>query len=194
MSKVNIVGNGGHSRVIRSFLTKSFDVFDDIPGKDVCGSVSDLVSGDKGDGFIVAIGNNGVRRDITKRLLDAGHKLSHTVMHPNSSYCGLYLGSGGAMMAGSVFSVGARAGNGLIANHNAVIDHDCILGDFVHVAPGATLAGGASVGDCTLIGAGARVKEGIKIGSGVMVGMGAVVINDVPDNATVVGVPARPIN
>ena len=48
----------------------------------------------------------------------------------------------------------------------------------------------SAVGDGSFIGASAVVKEKIKIGRGSTVGAGAVVIRDVPDGATVVGVPA----
>lgn len=50
------------------------------------------------------------------------------------------------------------------------------------------------IGDNVYIGCGAKVLGPIKIGNNVKIGAGAVVIKDVPDNATVVGVPARILN
>lgn len=47
------------------------------------------------------------------------------------------------------------------------------------------------VGDAVFVGAGARLLGGIHIGSGAQVGANAVVVHDVRDGATVVGVPAR---
>jgi serine O-acetyltransferase len=49
------------------------------------------------------------------------------------------------------------------------------------------------IGDNVFIGAGARVLGGIRIGNDVTIGANAVVIHDVPDGATVVGIPARVI-
>jgi acetyltransferase-like isoleucine patch superfamily enzyme len=43
------------------------------------------------------------------------------------------------------------------------------------------------------IGAGARILAGITVGRNSVVGMGAVVLDDVPENTTVVGIPAKPI-
>lgn len=51
-----------------------------------------------------------------------------------------------------------------------------------------------SVGDNVYIGAGAKILGGVKIGNDVMIGCNAVVVKDIPDHATAVGVPARVIN
>lgn len=82
----------------------------------------------------------------------------------------------------------------MIVNHGAVVDHDCVVGEFAHVAPNATLGGGVSVGRLSMVGAGATVLPGTRIGRGCIIGAGAVVRRDVPDGATVVGVPAKAID
>ena len=82
----------------------------------------------------------------------------------------------------------------MIVNTNATVDHDCVLSDGVHVAPGAVLAGAVSVGCGSLIGIGARVLPGVEIGERATVGAGAVVITTVEPGTTVAGVPARVID
>jgi acetyltransferase EpsM len=69
-----------------------------------------------------------------------------------------------------------------------------VIADFVHISPNATLSGNVKAGEGSHIGAGATIIQGITIGKWCTVGAGAVVIKDVPDYATVVGVPARVIN
>jgi acetyltransferase EpsM len=64
----------------------------------------------------------------------------------------------------------------------------------VHVSPGAQLGGNVYVGEGAHIGIGASIKPGVKIGKWSVVGAGAVVVNDVPDGVTVVGVPAKILN
>ena len=79
----------------------------------------------------------------------------------------------------------------MIINSNATIEHDCVIEDYCHVAPGAVLAGDVFVGPSSSIGAGSTVKQGVKIGRNVTIGAGSVVLNDIPDNETWVGVPAK---
>ncbi len=56
------------------------------------------------------------------------------------------------------------------------------------------MGGNVYVGEGAHIGIGASVKPGVKIGKWSVVRAGAVVVNDVPKGATVVGVPAKPIS
>jgi len=61
----------------------------------------------------------------------------------------------------------------------------------VHISPGAHLAGHVHVGTLTHIGIGASVIQRVKIGRNVIIGAGAAVIDNIPDNVTAVGVPAK---
>ena len=72
-----------------------------------------------------------------------------------------------------------------------IVEHDCKLGDYVHLAPNACLGGNVTVGENTLIGIGASVIPNVVIGKNVSVGAGALVLEDIPDCAVVVGVPAK---
>ncbi|MEO1513166.1 MAG: DapH/DapD/GlmU-related protein, partial [Planctomycetota bacterium] len=76
----------------------------------------------------------------------------------------------------------------------SLIEHDAIVGDHTHVAPGALVLGDAQVGADTFVGAGSVIRQGITVGDRVTVGAGAVVIGAVRDDLVVTGVPARPLN
>ena len=76
-------------------------------------------------------------------------------------------------------------GFGCIVNTGAILSHDCVLGDYVNISPGAILAGAVQVDERSLIGMGATINLGVKIGSGVRVGNSAVVKADVPQNSIV---------
>jgi sugar O-acyltransferase (sialic acid O-acetyltransferase NeuD family) len=101
------------------------------------------------------------------------------------------LGSGTQILAQSMVGIGASLGVACIVNSSANVDHECRLGDGVHVCPGAILAGEVMVGDYSMIGTGATILPRIRIGANVVVGSGAVVTKDVPDATVVYGNPAR---
>lgn len=69
--------------------------------------------------------------------------------------------------------------------HNVKISQGCLIGS------GVLIGGSAIIGKDCNIGANATIRNKVKLGKNVTVGMGAVVMNDVPDNCTVVGVPAK---
>jgi sugar O-acyltransferase (sialic acid O-acetyltransferase NeuD family) len=116
------------------------------------------------------------------------------LVHPFTAVAsGVRLGVGAQVMMGACIQPRATIGEGCIINTRAGIDHDCSLGDNVHVAPGATLCGAVTVGAGSFIGAGATVIQGTTIGTGCVVGAGAVVLSDVADGQRVTGCPARPI-
>jgi acetyltransferase-like isoleucine patch superfamily enzyme len=81
----------------------------------------------------------------------------------------------------------------VIVNHGTIVDHECTVGKFSHIAPGATLAGNVLIGERVMIGAGANILPGVRIGDDAIIGAGAVVTTDVPPRTTYVGVPARQI-
>jgi acetyltransferase-like isoleucine patch superfamily enzyme len=85
-------------------------------------------------------------------------------------------------------------GRHVILNTASTVDHDCRIGDFVHIAPGAILCGQASVGEGTLVGAGATILPGVTVGKWCVIGAGAVVHRPIPDFSLAVGVPVRVVS
>jgi sugar O-acyltransferase (sialic acid O-acetyltransferase NeuD family) len=107
------------------------------------------------------------------------------------------IGEGAVLSPFVTLASNTRIGKHFHANLYSYIEHDCIVGDFVTLAPGARVNGNIVVEDHAYIGSGAVIKQGrpgspIIIGRGAVVGMGAVVTRSVPAGVTVVGNPARP--
>lgn len=96
---------------------------------------------------------------------------------------------------------GAVIGKGLFIDHGmgVVIGETAVIGDNVTLFQGVTLGGTGkekgkrhpTIMDNVVVGAGAKVLGNITIGKNVMIGANAVVLRDVPDDSTVVGVPGR---
>lgn len=132
-----------------------------------------------------------LRRQVFERCKQAGHDFV-TIVHPAAVLGGdIVLEEGAQVMAGVIVQAGSRVGRNAIINTHASVDHDCLVGEHVHIAPGATLSGGVTVGDGSHIGTSASVIQNVRIGSGCLVAAGAVVIRDVRDGARVAGIPAR---
>lgn len=73
--------------------------------------------------------------------------------------------------------------NGIVVTHNAVIGKNCTI--FHQVTIGEGRGGAPVIGDNVLIGAGAKIIGGIRIGNNVRIAAGCVVMEDIPDNTTV---------
>lgn len=146
------------------------------------------------EGMILpGIGDNSVRQKALNHLLDAGFSIA-TIIHPNAGVSSLaQTGKGNFIGNRAILNPFASIGMGCIINTGAIVEHECVLQDFVHVAPGAVLAGNVAVGEGTFIGANAVVRQHIHIGKWATIGAGAVVVKNVPDHAVVVGNPAKSI-
>ncbi|WNJ20714.1 acetyltransferase [Pontibacter sp. G13] len=143
--------------------------------------------------FVVAVGNSQLRSRIFRRYLQAGFQ-PVSLIHP-SSIIGeqVALGIGTIVCAGSILTTDIRVGKGGIFNLHTSVGHDCQLGEFVTMSPGARLSGGVKVGNECEFGTNAVAIPEIAIGHRVRLGAGAVAISDLPDNQTYVGVPAKPV-
>ena len=87
-------------------------------------------------------------------------------------------------------------GDTIIGDHVKLDDHVFVahnveIGDCTLVVAGAVICGSVKIGKRCWIGANSTIKEHVKIGDDAFVGMGAVVLDDVAENAVVVGNPAR---
>jgi len=144
------------------------------------------------NGFFISIGDNTIRKKIytellSRNLLPTNAFHSKAIIDPSVT-----TEKHGIMIAaGSIINPLAKIGTGSICNTGCIIEHECQVGDFTHIAPGAVLCGNVFVGENSFIGAQSIVKEGVNIGKNVIVGAGAVVVKNVPDNTTVLGNPAR---
>ena len=199
-TKFILIGGGGHARVVSSIIEAQETyhlegVFDSNPKIETLDGV-EIFHEYNPDQFpnalaIVAIGDNKIRKQLAQTIQHVFGKL----IHPLASIDRLGLvGEGSVVMHHAVIQRGTRVGKHGIINTASSIDHDCVLGDFVHIAPNATLCGGVQIGDETFIGAGVVVLPQIKIGKRVIVGAGTVVTKNIPDGVTVVGNPGKIIN
>ncbi|NOG54761.1 MAG: acetyltransferase [Planctomycetes bacterium] len=214
-----LIGGGGHAKVVadcaRSCGWTIAGFYDDAPadspfpladsGVPFLGPVPTEFGRPGNDeaqptALFIAIGDNEDRKRLAGSVWAAdgpspdarpGHvKVVHasSVVSPSA-----HIGSGTLVAPGAVINADARIESDCIINSSAVVEHDCIVGAAAHLAPGSVLGGAVAVGSLSLVGLGARVLPGVRIGSRCTVGAGAVVTANVPDGATVTGIPAKPV-
>lgn len=200
--KVIIIGAGGHAKVIADIIEKSGDqivgFLDDkiekntiiVKGYKVIGDLNNrflLSIANKDYEFITAIGDNKKRKEIST----SPNLKFYTAIHP-SAQIGLdvKIEEGTAIMANVCINSSARIGKHCIINTGAIIEHDNIIENFVHISPNATLGGTVKVGENTHIGIGSVVKNNITICQNCTVGAGAVVVKNIEKEGTYIGVPA----
>lgn len=203
MSKsVVIIGASGHGKVIADIIANSgdkvlgfLDDADDVQGKKIIGFP---VLGKTADydnyrdcEFVIAIGNPYIREKISNELPVKWY----TAIHPTAviSSLDVEIGEGTVIMANAVINPSARIGKHCIINTGAIVEHDNILEDYVHLSPNVTLAGIVKVGKSTHIGAGSCTKQVLNIASNCIIGAGSVIVKDITESGTYVGVPARKI-
>jgi sugar O-acyltransferase (sialic acid O-acetyltransferase NeuD family) len=197
---VVIVGASGHGKVIADIVIKSgdnitgfLDDADELPeeilGIPVLGKVDDYVLYSDCE-FIIGIGNASIREKIANRLQDV---VWYTAIHPTAviSTLDVSIGCGSVVMANAVINTSAKIGNHCIVNTGAIVEHDNVLDDYVHISPNASLAGTVRIGKYSHIGIGACVRNNLSITSHCIVGAGATVVNDLSVPGIYVGVPAR---
>lgn len=204
MMRVWIMGARGHAKVVLDSIRilgehQIEGILDDdasLHGKSIQGvTIHAAITPEAIDRFgirhsVIAIGSNEAREGIARRL--SGRVDWLTVVHPHASLAqGVRLGGGTVVFAGAVIQPDTAIGQHVIINTCCSVDHDCIIGDFAHIAPGAHLAGNCAVEAGALLGIGCSVNPGRKIGARATVGSGAAVVTDIPPRVTAVGVPAR---
>jgi sugar O-acyltransferase (sialic acid O-acetyltransferase NeuD family) len=143
--------------------------------------------------YNVAIGGgHGSDRLMLMDLLQKRGLTAYSIIHKTAFVAdNAIIGEGCQILAQSAVCAFTRLGRGVIVNTAASVDHDCEIGDGVHLAPGVRLAGEVTIGARTFIGTGAIILPRIHIAEDVVVGAGAVVTRDVSKGITVTGNPAH---
>jgi UDP-perosamine 4-acetyltransferase len=203
-----VVGAGGHARVVADLVRATGGVITGYIGRgeaDVGTCVDPhggmIVTSDSlaldyceerhVDAIALGIGDNALRVEAAERLAS---RLARPLFHPTAIVSpSAKFGPGTVVLAGTIVNAGTVVGAAVILNTGCLIEHDCVIDDGAHISPGAVLTAEVRVGRSAWVGAGATVLPRLGIGPWAVVGGGAVVVHEVLEGTTVVGVPARPL-
>lgn len=129
------------------------------------------------------------------------HRLAHKLYLKKHYFWARYVSQRTVRKTGIEIHPGATIGKGFFIDHGTgvIIGETAIVGDNVTLYQGVTLGGTGketgkrhpTIGNNVLIGSGAKVLGSFTVGENSMIGAGSVVLQEVPPNSTVVGVPGR---
>ena len=196
-----VIGYSGHSygcievAIMQGFLIVGYhDILEKVSNPYHLNYLGHEDTIDSNNNPFIAIGDNSIRRKIYEKLRSNNIFLNTILIHSNTTISKSSLIEEQTFIsAGVIINPQVKIGIGCIINTGAIIEHDCSIGKFSHIAPGAVLAGNVSIGSECFIGANAVIKQRVKVGDNVIIGAGAVVLKDVNSNTTFVGNPAKQI-
>lgn len=129
------------------------------------------------------------------------YRVAHKLYRKKHYFLARWISQRAARKTGIEIHPGARIGKGLFIDHGSgvIIGETTIIGDNVTLYQGVTLGGtGKEKGkrhptlkDNVMVSAGAKILGSFTIGENSKIGAGSVVLEEVPPNCTVVGVPGR---
>jgi acetyltransferase EpsM len=199
----SIVGAGSHGMVVCDLLQDSnytvSGFFDDneklckdsLLGFQVLGTCNDLKQINKENNVtIIAVGHNQIREKIEKKL--NGFIKFGILIHRSATVSKTAkIGEGSMILSQVHVGTLAKVGKHVIINNGTVVEHECIIEDYVSISPGCQMAGGVTIKKGTFVSVGVTINPGVVVGKNCIIGSGSTVISDIPDNSLVYGTPGK---
>lgn len=208
--KIILIGGGGHCKSVLDSLLNSLEYSDvgiidkkenigkKIMGVSIIGSDDDLLDiYNRGYQYafitLGSIGNPALRIKLYNNVKALGFTIPSII---DSTACvskysqiesGVFIGKQAVVNAGAAINICS------IINTSSIVEHDCVIGEFAHIAPGTVLGGEVMVGNYSHIGSNATVKQQVKIGHNSIIGIGSVVVKDIGDAVMAFGNPCREV-
>lgn len=163
-------------------------------GYECLGSISHLTEMNQNRHCCAVIANQDA--DIRKKFVDTFPEFDdwETLIHPSVNISDTStVGKGCIICACGNVSCNTVVGDFCLFNISVTMGHDCVIGNYVSIMSGSCISGHVTIEDGAYLATNSTVIPGMKVGNHAKVGAGSVVIRNVKDGVTVMGVPAKKI-
>ncbi|MBC5851897.1 acetyltransferase [Vibrio metschnikovii] len=197
-----LIGGGGHASVLADILLgQGRDIVavispDDLASRAVFAGLAHLTLDEEVKRFspenvdlVNGIGMlpcSTLRQRVNQQFLELGYQFETVIAGDAHVSRFATIHSGAQILSGARVQTGAVVGEHTIVNSGALVEHDCQIGAYNHIAPRATLCGGISSEELVFIGAGAVICPGLSLGRQCIVGAGVTIRSDVLAGITAV--------
>jgi UDP-N-acetylbacillosamine N-acetyltransferase len=186
-----IIGYSGHSYgVIEAALSNSIKIngYNDIRKKETnpfqLQFIDDIGLVKSKEKIFICVGDNSIRKKIFQKYQNTNNFNIKIIYNSSQISQSVRIEKQVFISKGVIVNPNSSIAMGTIINTGSIIEHDCKIGEFSHIAPGVTICGNVQVGDNVLIGAGTVVLPNIRIGSNSVIAAGSTVYQNIPDNST----------
>ena len=190
--KIALFGNGGHAKEVATQIDRpvTFFVDDDFM---VEGTMPISQFDPTLWVMMVAVSNPSERENIVNRL-PKETKYFHFI-HPTALLMNknIVIGEGTFIGAYSIITTSVKIGKHSILNRGNQIGHDCSIGNYLSMMPGAIISGDVKLGDRVFMGTNSTIIEKKFVSSDVIIGASGVVTKNINSSGTYVGVPVKKI-
>ena len=158
--------------------------------------LKDLLTKHKNCSAVIGVGLikvSNVRNGIYEMLKELGFELPTVISNKAIIQEDVTIGEGTFVLDNALINAGTTIGKGCIIGPGSIVEHHCTVGDFVTFATGSIFAAGSTIGNNSILSIGAIVVSHKTICSNCFIGAGSVAINNISNEGTYYGVPARKI-
>jgi sugar O-acyltransferase (sialic acid O-acetyltransferase NeuD family) len=192
MKELALFGYGGHAREVAAQISQDVVFFvDDIYASENIRPFSSF----KPEEFslMIAVADPKQRQQISQRVPFGTEYFSFVHNSVLMLSPDIEIGEGSFIGANSILTTNIKIGKHAILNRGNQIGHDTRIGDFFSAMPGSIISGNSDIKDRVYLGTNSTIIEGKKVVSDVTVGANGVVIRNISEPGTYVGVPVKKI-
>lgn len=201
MLPIVMIGSGGHASVLAEILHQqdreiiAVISLEDISESSVFKGIkhlrndSDILTFNKDQILLVnGIGmmpRSNPKRNINKYFLSLGYRFETVIADNAFVSASAVIESGAQVLSAVIINAGSKIGAHTIINTASLVEHDCNIGSYNHLAPRCVLCGQVNTGENVFIGANATVINNVSISDDCIVGAGCTIRKSTNNNEIV---------